>query len=51
VRPKYEARASQRCRFDDPSAGPSHALQVEADGGMDDFRCPLEVLLQGLCYH
>jgi hypothetical protein len=37
VRPADEVRVDQRCRFDDPGVGPSHALQVEAGGGMDDL--------------
>jgi hypothetical protein len=41
-------RAAWRCRYDDPRVGPSHAPSAEVGGEFDDFRCRLEVVLQGV---
>jgi hypothetical protein len=48
MRPIDEVRASQRHKFDDPGAGPSHAPQGEAGGDLQHFHCWLEVVLQGI---
>jgi hypothetical protein len=48
VRPTDELRVSQRCRFDDPSTGPSHAPQVDINGGMEDLCRQFEEVLQGV---
>jgi hypothetical protein len=37
VRPGDDDRVAQRCRYDDPGAGPSHAPPAEAGGEFDDF--------------
>jgi hypothetical protein len=39
---------ARRCRFDDPSVGPSYAPLVEAGGDFEDIHHHLEVVLHGL---
>jgi hypothetical protein len=48
VRPADDERAGRRHRFDDPSAGPSHAPSVEADEMLEELRRQLEAVLQGV---
>jgi hypothetical protein len=48
VRPGDDDRVARRHRYDDPSAGPSHAPSAEAGGEFDDFHRRLEVVLWGV---
>jgi hypothetical protein len=48
VRPVDDEREVERCRYDDPGAGPSHAPPAEAGGEFEDFHRRLEVVLQGV---
>jgi hypothetical protein len=45
-RPAEPERVARRHRFDDPSAGPSHAPPVATEVDFDDIRCRLETVLQ-----
>jgi hypothetical protein len=45
ARPANDARASQRCRYDDPGAGSSNAPQQEGGGVLEDFYHRLELVL------
>ena len=45
MRPSGDERETKRRRFDDPSAGPSHAPLAEAGGNFEDIRRCSEVLL------
>jgi hypothetical protein len=45
-RPAEPKRAARRCRFDDPSAGPSHAPPAATGADFDDIRRRLEMVLQ-----
>ena len=48
MRPSDDDRATWRCRYDDPGAGPSHAPPVEVGGEFEKFYCRLEAVLQGV---
>jgi hypothetical protein len=41
-------RVARRCRFNDPSVGPSHAPPAEARKYFEDIRRRLEAVLQGV---
>jgi hypothetical protein len=46
VQPAEPERVVRRCRFDDPSAGPSHAPLAAAGVDFEDIRRHLEVVLR-----
>jgi hypothetical protein len=48
ARPAEEERVVRRHRFDDPGAGPSHALSVDAVADFADILHHLEAVLQGM---
>jgi hypothetical protein len=45
VRLTDDERYGRRHKYDDPSAGPSHASPIEVDGVLEDFHRLLEAVL------